>query len=399
MFKNYLKLAWRNIGKHRFYAAVNVIGLFAGIVFVLLIGAYMYGELQVNKQLRNAGQQYFLQSQWKDLNMGPDITTLGPLAKRLKEDYPSLVANYYRWDGITSGVSKGDKHFRENIQLGDSTLLTMYGFKLLDGNAKTALVNPYSAVIAKSIAIKYFGKTNVAGKTISIQSFAGSNHDFVITGVLDDLPENSVTHLNADNNNTIFIPTNTYTYFGHNDLDSWADIYIGSYIELQKGVTPKDLELPIKRLKQQNASATISQNLVVKPIALTDYYLQKNNALVLHMIYLLSFVGLFILLMAVINFVNIAISSAGNRTKEIGIRKVLGSLRKQLIIQFLSESLILVFIATALALAAYPLLQNIFSEVVDKNIPSLSTFPWYYIFAPLLLIVVVGLLAGLYPAH
>src|ERR1017187_6452545 len=157
MMKNYpigitFKIAWRNMVKHRFYAVLNVVGLFAGIVFTLLIAAYVYNELQVNRQLRNANRQYFLQSIWKDPNMGPDITTLGPIAKRLKEDYAGLVANYYRWDCITSGVSKGDKHCRENIQLSDSTLLNMYGFKLLYGNPATALTEPFSVVITQDIA-------------------------------------------------------------------------------------------------------------------------------------------------------------------------------------------------------------------------------------------------------
>ncbi len=181
MLKNYLKIAWRNIVKRRFYSLLNIIGLTTGIVFTLLIGAYVWNELQVNKKLRNSKNQYFLTSKWKDPNMGVDITTLGPLSKRLKNDYPNLVANYYRWDGITSVVSKGDKHFREGIQLGDSTLLSMYGFELLHGDVRTALNNPYSVVITKDIAIKYFGKPDVVGETISIQSFSGGKHEFAET--------------------------------------------------------------------------------------------------------------------------------------------------------------------------------------------------------------------------
>ena len=163
MIKNYFKIAWRNIIKRPFYSSLNIIGLSAGILFTLLIGAYVWNELQVNKKLRNAGNQYFLKSTWKDPNLGQEITTLGPLSKRLKQDYPNLVANYYRWDGITSVVSKGDKHFREGIQLGDSTLLSMFGFELLQGDKRTALSNPYSVVITKDKAIKYFGRTDVVG--------------------------------------------------------------------------------------------------------------------------------------------------------------------------------------------------------------------------------------------
>ncbi len=398
MLKNYFKTAWRNITRHRFYSLVNVIGLVAGIVFVFVIGAYVWGELQVNKSLRHAERQYFLRSEWKDPNLGVDITTLGPLSKRLKEDYPGLVANFYRWDGITSVVSKDDKHFRENIQLGDSTLLNMYGFDLLHGDKRTALTNPFSAVITTQVALKYFGKTGVVGETLTIQNFAGSKKDFAVTGVLKNLPENSVTRLNGENNNNFFIPTNTFTYFGRTDFESWGNQYIPSYIELKEGVQPAALKIPIARLIRQNASPSIQKNLTIDLIPLTDYYLEKDNGLVKKMLYALSFGGLFILLMAVVNFINITVSSSGTRMREIGVRKVLGGLRKHLIFQFLTESFILVMVATILAIGAYPLLAPVFSQVVGKPIPTLTDFPTWFLVLPFGIVLLVGLLAGLYPA-
>lgn len=398
MLRNYFLLAWRNILRYRFYSAVNIVGLCIGILFIFLIGAYVWSEMQVNKKIRNSGNQYFLESEWNDPNMGGDITTLGPLAKRLKEDYPNLVANYYRWDGITSVVSKGDKHLREGIQLGDSTLLSMYGLELLHGDSRTALTNPFSVVITRGMAIKYFGKENVVGETIGIQSFSGGNRDFSITGVMNDFTENSVTSLNDNNHNTFFIPTNTYTYFGRFDFENWLNIYLPSYIELKEGVTAKDLEGPIKKLIADNTIDGIKQNLTVKPIPLTKYYLERNNSLVKNMLYALSFVGLFILLMAIVNFVNISISSSSARTKEIGIRKVLGGVRRQIIVQFVTESVILVMIATLLALALYPLTKGLFAQLVEKEIPALRSFPVYFIFIPAMMIVIVGLLAGFYPA-
>lgn len=398
MLKNYFKIAWRNIRKRYFYSSLNIAGLSIGILFTLLIGAYVWSELRVNKSLRNAENQYFLESEWKDPRMGQALTTAAPLAKRLKEDYPHLVANYYRWDGITSAVSKGDKHFRENIQLGDSTLLSMYGFELLYGDARTALNNPYSVVITQKGAMKYFGKTDIVNEAISIQSFSGTHHDFIITGVLKDIPENSVTEINAANHNVLFIPTNNFSYFNRADFESWNNTVLPSYIELQKGVTPADLEKPIAQLIQQNAPNPIKENLTVHPVALTDYYLHQNNGLVKRMLYALSFVGLFILLMAIINFINISISSSSSRIKEIGLRKVLGGIRKQIIFQFLTESVLLVLFATILAIAGYPLAKPYFSELVGKKIPGLISFPLYFIFIPALLVLVVGILAGLYPA-
>lgn len=398
MIKNYLTIAWRNIIKRPFFSVLNITGLFAGISFVLLISAYVWSEVQVNRNLRNAKQQYFLQSKWKDDNMGIAITTLAPVAKRLKEDYPTLVANYYRWDGITSGVSKGDKSFREGIQLGDSTVLNMYGFELLHGNKAKALTEPYSAVITAATAIKYFGKTDVVGESLTIQNFSGGKREFAITGVLKGLSKNSVTNLNENNNNTIFIPTNTYTYFGRTNMDDWNNTWIPSYIELKEGASVACVEKAIKQLMQTNASDVIRTNLSIQLIPLESYYLNYNNGLVKKMLYTLSFIGLFILLMAVVNFINIAISSAGNRMREIGVRKVLGGMRTQLIAQFLAESFILVLLATFMAMIAYPLLSPWFSEMVGRDIPSLFSFPLYFAALPFALVLLVGLLAGAYPA-
>ncbi|TMI86950.1 MAG: FtsX-like permease family protein [Bacteroidetes bacterium] len=398
MFKNYFKIAWRHIVKRPFYSTVNIMGLAIGILFALLISAYVWTELQVNKNLRNAKNQYFLKSEWKDPNLGVEIITLGPLSRRLKEDYPNLVANYYRWDGITSVVSKGEKYFREGIQLGDSTLLSMFGFELMQGDSKTALNNPYSVVLTRDKAIKYFGKTNVIGETITIQSFSGTKRDFQITGVLKKIPENSVTHINDANNNGIFIPTNTFSYFGRSDFEAWTNIIIPSYIEVRNGVSSKDLEGPIKKLILQNAPDGIRQNLNIKAVPLTEYYLQKDNALVKRMLYALSFVGLFILLMAIVNFVNISISSSAVRTREIGVRKVLGSAKTQIVFQFLVESVILVSLATVIAVVAYPFAKDLFAQLIGKEIPSLLFFPLYFIFIPVAAVLCIGIMAGFYPA-
>ncbi|MBO9684035.1 MAG: ABC transporter permease [Flavisolibacter sp.] len=117
MFRNYFKIAWRNIVNNRFYSAVNILGLSVGIAFTLIIAGYVWNELQVNKNIRNADRQYIIQSKWKDPNQGFYLATLGPLAKTLREAYPNLVANYYRFDGISSNISKGSGLLIELIEL------------------------------------------------------------------------------------------------------------------------------------------------------------------------------------------------------------------------------------------------------------------------------------------
>jgi len=398
MLKNYFTLAWRNIRKHRFYSFVNITGLFAGIVFAMLIGVYVWQELQVNKELRNAKQQYFLQSEWKGQDARYAITTLGPLARQLKENYPGLVANYYRWDGITSGVTKGDKSFREGIQLGDSTLLSMYGFDLLHGNPATALKDPYSVVMTEATAMKYFGKTAVIGESLTIQSFSGGKREFAVTGVLKNIHENSVTNFNENNNNALFIPTAAWEYFGRTGFEDWNNLWLPSFIELKEGASIAALNKAVNQLIQTHASDGVKASLTVHAVQLSDYYLHKNNALVKRMMYAVGFAGLFILLMAIVNFINIAIGNSGNRIKEIGVRKVMGSMRSHLVMQFLAESVIIVLLATILATAAYPLAKNIFASMVGKPMPSLTALPGYFLFTPLLLSLLIGLLAGIYPA-
>ena len=398
MFQNHLKLAFRNIRKNGFYSALNVLGLWAGILFALLIGAHVWGELQVNQHLRHADRQYLLTSIWKNPNIGMDFTCAGPLGQRLKEAYPQLVANFYRWDGIMSEVAKGDKVFRESIQIGDSTLLAMFGFELLYGDPQSALTRPYSVVITAEKAVKYFGKTDVVGQTLRINNFTGGGREFLITGVLRQPPENSVTQLLGNETSALFVSFSTARYFFDREVNNWNNIIYPTYLELQPGVTAADMEKPIQRLIQQEAADFEKENLRVHPVALQDYHLQKNKALVRRMLFTLSSVGVFILFMAIFNFINLAIGRSGSRIREIGVRKALGGLKQQLALQFLSESLVLVAVATALAFLSYPLAQIPFEQIVGKSLPAFTAFPVAFAFLPFALVLVVGLLAGLYPA-
>lgn len=382
--------------KYPAHSIINVAGLTCGIAFTLIITAFIWSELHVNADLKNIGRQYILESKWKDKNMGYELATFGQLAKSLKETYPHLVANYYRWDGITSNVSKENKVFREGIQIGDSTLLNMYGFTLKYGDAAKALNGPYKAVISADRAIKYFGKTDVIGETITIESLIGSRHDFIVSGVLDMPERNSVTNLIAHYGNEIFVSTENLDFFGRN-MD-WANFFIVNYIELQPGVMPAELDKPVQHLIAANAPKGIDKELSVILKPLKQYYVNADNAVVRKTLFALSAIAFFILLMAIVNFVNLTISRSSGRMREIGIRKVLGGLRKQLTLQFLVESLCFVTIATLAAVLLYALTKNIFSDLLGKPMPSLAAFPTWFIFLPVMLIVVISVLAGIYPA-
>lgn len=398
MLRNYLKIAWRNLIRRKFYALLNIAGLAVGITFALLIGAYVWGEFQVNRQLRNADRQYLVQSRWTEKSQGMDITTFAPLGPALKAAYPTLVANVYRFYGVSATVSKNDNHFRESIQIGDSTLLTQYGFRMVQGNPRTALTGPNSVVITAEKALKFFGTTDVLNQSLRIETTGAGKQDFTVTGVLQPLTDNSVSHLLTDPNE-IFLPVSSARYFGGEaNVFSWQNPYIVTYLELQPGTTPNDLTGPIARLIALNTPAETARNVTGYVTPLLDHYQQSNNGLVQRMITTLTAVALFILLMAIVNFINVAMSSSSSRLREIGVRKALGGLRRQLTVQFLSEAFVQTVVATVLSVALYALFRPLFGEVVGKPVPSLTNLPGQAGGLLLILTLIVGGLAGAYPA-
>lgn len=396
MLRNYFLIAWRNIIKNPYYSMLNISGLSAGIAFTMLVAAYIWNEMRVNDDLKHANNQYVIQSKWKDPNFGYTLGTVGPLAKALCDNHPDLVANYYRFDGVSSFVSKGDKIFREGLQIGDSTLLSMYGFELMYGNLNTVFSGPYSTVISKDKAIKYFGKPDVVGQTLTIENFSGSKHEFQITGVLKDMNRNSVSRLIEDYPSDIFISIQDLAFFGRN-MD-WNNFSIPGYVELQPGVEPEQLVKPIQYLVKQNTPQRVSEDLTPYLVPLKEYYLSANGGLVAKMLKTLGLIAAFILLMAIINFVNMALSRSTIRMREIGIRKVLGGIKRQLFVQFLAESTLLVFFAASVAAFIYQLLRQPMGRILNADIPALFNFPIYFILFPIVLILVVGFAAGIYPA-
>ncbi|HVS97622.1 MAG TPA: ABC transporter permease [Puia sp.] len=391
MLVNYYKTAIRSISRSRFHSLLNITGLSIGIAFFLLIGAFAWSEWRVNHDLRHADRQFFLESVWRNPSMGPGITTVAELAPALKTNYPSLVANYFRWDGITCTVSVGDRYFRAFAAVSDSTLFDMYGFRLLAGDPHTALDDPFTVVITAGEAQKVFGRTDVVGRDLLIASFAGTRHPFRITAVMADPPRNSVTGLIPGAVSTVFIPVVSQQFFGRNM--GWQNIYIPSYVELQPGVKPEQLAGPIRHLIKVNASQ-FAADLTVKPRPLTEFYLAGAKPMVLTLLY----IAVFILAMAVINFVNLSVGRSAARMKEIGVRKVLGGIRLQLIRQFLTESILLVVLASGLALLLYGACTPLFSGMLGKDLPPFRELPVaLWCFLPLF-VVLLGVVAGLYPA-
>jgi ABC-type antimicrobial peptide transport system permease subunit len=403
LFRNYLKIALRNLIRRKFFSSLNIFGLSIGIAFAFIIAGYAWQEAGVNHNIEHVERFYLLKSIWKeDTGLGSELKSLPALSKELRRQYPNLVENYYRWDWVSSFLSVGEKHFRDSLQIGDSTFITMFNFPVLHGNKHTMFDNPDAVVITESKAIKLFGQTDVIGKRITIVNYSGKQHDFTVTGVLKDLPFNSVTNsiipVNASINSTFLGINGLRFFYGDYELNNWNFSSLTSYVKLKEGVKPEELEQPIKQLIASNADDYIKTNLQVKLAPLATFNLDANNGLIKKMIITLSLIAVFILCMAIINFINISISSSASRLKEIGVRKVLGGMRKHIIRQLLTESIITVLFSMVVALVIYQASRSFFGEIFNSNIPSLLSFPVPFIILPIALVLLVGTTAGVYPA-
>jgi ABC-type antimicrobial peptide transport system permease subunit len=401
MLKNYFTIAFRHIAKHKLFSIINILCIAIGTTFSLLIGVYILNQKNINHDLRNINQQYVIKSNWKAKNMGLAETTMGPLAKSLKDQYPNLVANYFRINPITNVVTSGDKHFKENIAICDTSLVSMYGFPLLAGDRNKAFSNNSSAVITEAMAIKLFGTTNAINKPITISTIGNGTQDYLVSAVLKEMPYNSVNkYLDADGYN-VFIPFEGSRYYpgadGAGDK-SWNLIFMINMIELQPGVSITDVNRATTQLLAQNLPTNLKGMLTPEFAPIKDYYLQNNNGAVQKMINTLSLVALFILLMAIINFVNISIGTASYRLKEIGLRKVFGGVRRQLIVQHLTESLLLTTIAGLLSLGLYEVVRPYFNQILNTSITPIAQLGYQTWLMLLSLIIVVGCISGFYPA-
>ncbi|MGZ3822002.1 MAG: ABC transporter permease, partial [Mucilaginibacter sp.] len=399
MLQNYFKVAWRNLWKNKGFSIINIFCLALGITFSLLIGIYVLNEESVNSNIKNIDNQYVIKSNWKQENLGLAITTLGPLAKTVKEEYPNLVENYYRFDPVVNIISVGEKHFRTQIAVGDTTLVSMYGFPLAYGNPNQAFRNNQSAVVTEDFAMKFFGTAHAIDKVITIQTPAdGNKHNFVITAVLKNLPPNTVSNF-TNTAYQVYLPMDNNQYFQGGDKgDNWANVYMVNMLQLKKGVTVKNLEKPFAQILEKYQPPFVKGNLKAELAAMGSYHLKDNNSAVQKMLTTLSLVAGFILLLAIINFINISIGTSVHRLKEIGLRKVFGGAKIQLIVQHITEALILTFIAAIISMGLYEVLLPVFNQLLNTALGHFWQFGFDKLLFIFALVVAVGFIAGIYPA-
>ena len=407
MFKNYFKIAFRNLSKNKFYTSINIIGLAIGLATCLLILLYLVDELSYDKYNANADRIYRVNNEIKFNGNHLDLAQVGaPMGAAMLREMPQ-VEQYTRvcWHGGIH-IKKGDGAIQEDrIAFADSSLFDIFTLPVIEGDAKTALKNYHSLVITEKIAKKYFNGTDVAGKNLLVNDTA----NYKITAVIKDIPKQS--HFNFD----IFVPM--MENYGSNE-DDWLSQNWSTYILLKKNADVKQVEAQLNPLMDRHVGpelkSVINQSLddfkkaggFIKAslTPLTAIHLHSNKTAELdangnaEYVYIFSAIALMILLIACVNFMNLSTARSANRAKEVGVRKVLGSLKKNLIQQFLTESLLISFIALVFAILIAWLLLPYFNQLAGKDINASTLFQPTMLLSLVGLMMIVGLLAGSYPA-
>jgi putative ABC transport system permease protein len=407
MFKNYLKTAFRNLLRSKFYTSINIIGLAVGLATCLLIFLYVHDELSFDKYNVNADRIYRVNNEVKFGDNYFDLAVCPALqGSTMVREFPQ-VQQYtrLRWYGSFL-VKKGNENIQEGrIGFADSSLFDVFTLPMIQGDPKTALKEYHSLVITESIAKKYFNSTDVVGKTMLINDTG----NYKITAVIKDIPKQS--HFNFD----FFVPMIENN--GSND-DNWLSENWSTYILLKKNADVKQVEAQLNPLMDKHVGpqlkSIINQNIddfkksggYVKAslTPLTDIHLHSNKTAELdgngsvEYVYIFSGIALLILLIACVNFMNLSTARSSNRAKEVGVRKVLGSLKKNLIQQFLTESLLISSIALVFSLLIAWLLLPYFNQLAGKDIHSTTLLQPYMLVSLIVLMLIVGLLAGSYPA-
>ncbi len=407
MIRNYLKIAFRDLRKNKGYSAINIIGLAVGLTTCLLIMLYVVDELSYDRYNDKADKIYRVNNEVKfggnyvDLAVAPAM--MGPT---MVKEFPQ-VEQYtrIRWYGSFL-VRKGNENLKEGkVAYGDSTLFDVFTLPMLAGDPKTALKEPHSLVITETMAKKYFNRIDVVGKNLVINDTG----NYKITGVIKDIPAQS--HFNFD----FFVP---FTENEDSRSDNWLSENYNTYILLKKNADAAKLEPGLNKMMDRYVGPELKNiiNLSLDDFKktggyvrasltpLTDIHLHSNKTGELwgngniRFVYIFSAIALFILLIACVNFMNLSTARSANRAKEVGVRKVLGSLKKNLIQQFLTESVMISFIALLLAILLAWLLLPYFNQLAGKNIQVNSLFQPFMLASLVLLMIAVGLLAGSYPA-
>ena len=400
MFKNYLKIALRNLKKHAGYTIINILGLAIGMTCCVLIALYVWDEVTYDRFHENAERIYRLRIERYASGGESELTATasGPMAPAILQDFPQ-VEQAARISQRTYLVEQGDRRFyEEDFFWADSSFFEVFSFPLLRGNPATALTAPYSVVLTEAMAQKYFGRADPMGQVLTIEE-----RDLTVTGIVEAAPAQS--HFRFD-----FLGSFTTLEVLAEEPSSewnWWSLSYYTYLLVAEGASIEALqeglrELPSRYIGDQESVSGYRQFLYLQPLTdihLTSHYryeLQPNSYTAY--VYIFSAIALFILLIACINFMNLATARSAQRAQEVGLRKVLGANQGQMIKQFLGESVFLSLLALVLALVLIQVLLPAFNQLASKELALHYIQQAPLVLAMVVFAVVVGLIAGSYPA-
>lgn len=391
MFKSYFKIALRNLLRQKGYSLINITGLTVGLVVSLFILMYVRDELSYDGFHVYGDRLYrILEDQhYADGNVFTTSATPGPLAAVLKTEIPEIEnAARLMWDQMRL-FQYGDKSFKENGRYMDGEMFQMFSFPLVEGDRGNVLREPHSLVISESLARKYFGSESALGKLIRIDATV----DYKVTGVMKDSPKNSSIPFDYAMPIEDFIKENEW-------MKEWGNNSARTYVLLREGVDAKTVESKIENViirKQKDSATTLFLQLFADVYLHSDFSNGRRGEGRIQYVWLFTLVAVFILIIACVNFMNLATAQSARRTKEVGVRKAIGAPRSSLIWQFLGESLLMSAIAAIAAVGIVELLTPAFNNITEKNI-SLDFANPLITGGVLCLIIVTGVVAGLYPA-
>lgn len=395
MFGNYLKIAVRNIIKHKGASFLNVMGLSIGIAACILIFLYVQFELSYDRYHTNSDRIHRIGLEIPELDIQIP-TASAPLAKALVTEFPEIESAVRIRNIDESIVRLNDKGFLEKkIIWADPQIFDVFSFDFLLGDPKEALIDPFSVVISESTARKYFGREDSFGKILTCNIHA-RDLEMVITGVYKDMPPNS--HFSAD----LMVPFDTQEKIFDGIL-TWGNNAYYTYILLHTGADPNILEAKFASTDFTKYSGGYTlHNYFLQP--LKDIHLRSHLLIEMEAngdiknVMLFSFIGILILVIACINTMNLTTARAAFRIKEVGLRKVVGAQRSQIVRQFLGESFVFTFLAFIVAIGIVTVVLPVFGSFVERQIPfhPFSNMPLSGMLMALMF--VTGILSGGYPA-
>ncbi|MFC5410291.1 ABC transporter permease [Larkinella bovis] len=408
MLRNYFKIAWRNLIRNRVFSVINIVGLAIGLATCLLISLFVLDELSYDRFHEKADRM--VRVVFRGTVQGGKMNeahVMPPVARTLQADYPEVEEATRLRVGGQPQLRVGDQLFQEErMAFADSNFFQVFSFPLLQGDPKTALTQPNTVILTQPTALKLFGRQQVLGQTIRVK---GSDTPLTVTGVMAEIPTNSHFHFD------LFI---SMASLPDAKSPSWMTSEFFTYLVLQKGYDYKKLEAKLPQVTEKYMAPQIEKafgmpytlfrqkgndlGLFLQPLTAIHLYsdsaYQMEPSGNIQYVYLFGAVAVFVLLIASINFMNLSTAGASKRAKEVGIRKVMGSIRLELAFQFLIESILLTAISLVVALllvyAALPLFNTLSGKALTFNLVSA---PWL-LPGVLLFGVLVGVLAGSYPA-